>query len=102
MFLHPRSERGKIAANAIGIAPRVSGPIKSLPLEDDQAIKKGDLLFEIDSEPYELAVRVTHANRDAVAGEITTSSGRLPHRKRACWHLESSEPDADADHEKAS
>ena len=70
MFLHPRSEHGKIAANAIGIAPRVSGPIKGLPLEDDQAVKKGDLLFEIDSEPYELAVRVARANRDAVAGEI--------------------------------
>lgn len=70
MVLHPRSEDGKIAANAIGIAPRVSGPIKSLPLEDDQAVKKGDVLFIIEPEPYELAARVAQANRDAVAGEI--------------------------------
>ena len=70
MLLHPRSEHAKIAANAVGIAPRVSGPIKSLPLEDDQAVKKGDVLFEIDPEPYELAARVARANRDAVAGEI--------------------------------
>jgi hypothetical protein len=70
MLLHPRSGHAKIAANAVGIAPRVSGPIKSLPLEDDQAVKKGDVLFEIDPEPYELAARVARANRDAVAGEI--------------------------------
>jgi membrane fusion protein, multidrug efflux system len=71
MLIHPRSGTDtKVAANAIGIAPRVSGPIKSLPLKDDQAVKKGDVLFEIDPEPYELAVRVARANRDAVAGEI--------------------------------
>ena len=71
MFLHPRSgTETKVMANAIGIAPRVSGPIKSLPLKDDQEVKKGDVLFEIDPEPYELAARVARANRDAVAGEI--------------------------------
>ena len=71
MFLHPRSgTETKVTANAIGIAPRVSGPIKSLPLKDDQEVKKGDVLFEIDPEPYELAARVARANRDAVAGEI--------------------------------
>jgi multidrug efflux system membrane fusion protein len=71
MLIHPRSGTGsKIAANAIGIAPRVSGPIKSLPLQDDQAVKQGDVLFEIDPEPYELAARVARANRDAIAGEI--------------------------------
>ena len=70
MLLHPRSEHGRVAANAIGIAPRVSGPIKSLLLEDDQAVNKGDVLFEIDPEPHELAARVARANRDTVAGEI--------------------------------
>ena len=71
MFLHPRSgTETKVMANAIGIAPRVSGPIKSLPLKDDQEVKKGDVLFEIDPEPYELAARVARANRDAVAAEI--------------------------------
>ena len=71
MLMHPRSgTETKVMANAIGIAPRVSGPIKSLPLKDDQEVKKGDVLFEIDPEPYELAARVARANRDAVAGEI--------------------------------
>ena len=66
MFLHPRSgTETKVMANAIGIAPRVSGPIKSLPLKDDQEVKEGDVLFEIDPEPYELAARVARANRDS-------------------------------------
>ena len=67
---NPRSEQGVVAANVVGIAPRVSGPIKRLPLVDDQAVRKGDVLFEIDPEPYELAVRAARANRDAAAGDL--------------------------------
>ncbi len=67
---HPRSEHGRVSANVVGIAPRVSGPIKRLPLADDQSVAKGDILFEIDPAPYELALRVAEANRDAAAGEL--------------------------------
>lgn len=67
---NPRSELGVVSANVVGIAPRVSGPIKRLPLMDDQSVRKGDVLFEIDPEPYALAERAARANRDAVAGEL--------------------------------
>jgi multidrug efflux system membrane fusion protein len=67
---HPRSDSGKISAHVIGIAPRVSGPIRSLPVRDNQLVAAGEILFEIDPEPYRLAVEVARANADAINGEL--------------------------------
>src|ERR1700751_4202859 len=38
----------QVRANIVGIAPRVSGPIINIPVHDNQEVKTGDLLFEID------------------------------------------------------
>jgi RND family efflux transporter MFP subunit len=45
-----------LAANVVGIAPRVSGPIINIPVHDNQEVKAGDLLFEIDSADYKTAL----------------------------------------------
>lgn len=67
---HPRSDSGIISAHVIGIAPRVSGPIRALPVRDNQLVAAKDVLFEIDPEPYELAADLARANLDAIAGEM--------------------------------
>jgi multidrug efflux system membrane fusion protein len=67
---HPRSDNGKISAHVIGIAPRVSGPIRALPVQNNQLVRSGEVLFEIDPEPYLLAADVARANLDAINGEI--------------------------------
>ena len=67
---HPRSDSGKISAHVIGIAPRVSGPIRSLSVRDNQLVPAGEILFEIDPEPYRLAADVARANLEAVNGEL--------------------------------
>src|SRR5580704_18348108 len=43
---HPRTDDGVARANMIGIAPRVSGPIISVHVSDNQTVRGGDLLFE--------------------------------------------------------
>jgi multidrug resistance efflux pump len=45
---HPRTDDAVSRANIIGIAPRVSGPITKINVTDNQFVKGGDLLFEID------------------------------------------------------
>jgi len=67
---HPRSDSAKVSAPVIGIAPRVSGPILSLPVHDNQLVAAGEILFEIDPEPYALAAAVAQANLEAVNGEL--------------------------------
>jgi len=53
---HPRTDDGVARANVIGIAPRISGPIIKLNVRDNQQVKNGELLFEIDPADYQLAV----------------------------------------------
>src|SRR5208337_509944 len=52
----PRTDDAEILANFIGIAPQVAGPIVRLNVRDNQFVKKGDLLFEIDERPYQYAL----------------------------------------------
>lgn len=54
---HPRTDDAVARANLIGIAPRVSGPIVKVHVQDNQFVKSGDLLFEIDPADFKTAVR---------------------------------------------
>jgi len=58
---HPRTDDGVARANLIGVAPRVSGPIIKVNVSDNQSVKSGDLLFEIDPADFELAVERAQA-----------------------------------------
>src|SRR5207244_10989100 len=51
---HPRTDDATARANVVGIAPRVSGQILKLNVQDNQAVKEGDVLFEIEPEDYRL------------------------------------------------
>src|SRR5260370_21900972 len=51
---HPRTDDATARANVVGIAPRVSGQILKLNVQDNQAVKEGDVLFEIDPGDYRL------------------------------------------------
>src|SRR5260370_34816344 len=48
---YPRTDDSEILANFIGIAPQVEGPLVRLNVHDNQFVKKGDLLFEMDERP---------------------------------------------------
>ena len=50
---YPRTDDASVTANIVGIAPRVSGPITRIAVKDNQFVKAGDLLFEIDPVPYQ-------------------------------------------------
>ena len=45
---HPRTDDATVLAYYIGIAPQVEGPLVRLPIQDNQFVRKGELLFEID------------------------------------------------------
>jgi len=49
----PWTRDAQVRANVVGIAPRVAGPIIQIPIRDNQAVKTGDLLFEIDPATFQ-------------------------------------------------
>lgn len=67
----PWTRDGQVRANVVGIAPRVAGPIVQIPVKDNQPVKKGDLLFEIDPSTFQAAVDNASAKlKQAQAAEI--------------------------------
>ena len=74
--LHPRSDDGVARANIIGMAPRVSGPIIKVNVRDNQWVRGGDLLFEIDPADYQLSVDRAQAALDALDQQIVTAKSQ--------------------------
>jgi multidrug resistance efflux pump len=62
--LNPWTRDGQVRAEVVQIAPRVSGPIVSLPVRDNQFVKAGDLLFEIDPRTYAASAAQAQAQYD--------------------------------------
>ena len=52
----PRTDDAYLQADLVHMAPDVSGRIVELDVRDNQAVHKGDMLFWIDPEPYQMRV----------------------------------------------
>jgi len=61
---NPWTRNGQVRAQVIQITPRVSGPIVKLPIKDNQLVKAGDLLFEIDPRTFEASLEQARAQLD--------------------------------------
>src|SRR5712672_2048835 len=66
----PRTDDAEVFANFIGIAPQVEGPIVRLNVRDNQFVKKGELLYEIDKRPYQYALETAISEQAALEGQI--------------------------------
>jgi len=67
---NPWTRDGQVQANVIQIAPRVSGPIVSLPIVDNQFVRAGDLLFEIDPRTYQASLDQAAAQLDQIRDNV--------------------------------
>ena len=75
--LHPRTDDSEILANFIGIAPQVEGPVARLNVRDNQFVKKGDLLFEIDDRPYRYALEKSISEQATLEGQISDERRKI-------------------------
>ena len=69
-IVNPWTRNGQVRANVIQVAPRVSGPIIKLPIKDNQLVRAGDLLFEIDPRTYKASLDQASANLDATRDHL--------------------------------
>lgn len=79
------------------VAPRVGGQISRVLVDDNYRVRKGDLLAEIDKEPFEIAVSqkraaVDTANADLQAAIAGTRGIEAQARSRR-WKLQGAEED---------
>ena len=66
----PWTRDAYVRANVVGVAPRVAGPIVQIPVKDNQPVKKGDLLFQIDPRTFQ-------ATLDQAKGQLAQTQAKL-------------------------
>jgi multidrug efflux system membrane fusion protein len=72
----PYTDDASIDADVVHIASTVPGRIVELDVRENQLVKAGDVLFEIDPEPYRLRVELA-------AAELKSTQGLLDSQKRS-------------------
>ena len=67
---NPWTRDGQVRAEIIQLTPRVSGPIVDLPITDNQFVKAGDLLFEIDPRTFQANLDQARAQLDETGDDV--------------------------------
>ncbi|MTW09347.1 multidrug transporter subunit MdtN [Pseudoduganella eburnea] len=79
----PRTDDAYVYADTINVAPEVNGRIVELPVADNQRVKKGDLLFRIDPEPFKETLAKAEASLVALDSEIKLTQRSVEAQKFA-------------------
>lgn len=75
--LAPSSSRGIVSAHVVQIAPRVSGQVTEVMVEDNAVVEAGNPLFSIDRRPFELAVQQAEAKLKTALQNVSASGASL-------------------------
>lgn len=73
----PSSSRGIVSAHVVQIAPRVSGEVTEVFVEDDAVVQAGDPLFTLETRPFDLALAQAEANLISATQGVDASSASL-------------------------
>lgn len=85
----PYTTQANVDSFVVEIAPQVSGPVVAVVITDNQSVSAGQVLFQVDPLPFEIAVQAARANQavaqqgvDASAAEVRVAAAQLQ-RQRA-------------------
>ena len=59
------------------VAPRVSGQVKQVLVDDNNAVCKGDLLVELDPEPFQVQVDIARATVTAATADLVAAQASV-------------------------
>jgi multidrug resistance efflux pump len=67
---NPWTRDGQVRADIIKVAPRVDGYIVKVAVKNNQLVRKGELLFQIDESDYQLAVNKAQVSLDQAREDV--------------------------------
>ena len=79
----PYTSQSNIEVLLVQIAPRISGPVIEVGARDNQRVTKGQLLYRIDPEPFEIAVRSAEANLALAQQRVSVQTSEVVSSKEA-------------------
>jgi membrane fusion protein (multidrug efflux system) len=81
------------------VAPRVGGQVSRVLVDDDNRVRKGDLLAELDKEPYQVAVAEKRAAVDIANADLQAATAMVrgieAQARSARWKLQRAVEDVD-------
>jgi RND family efflux transporter MFP subunit len=78
----PWTRDGRVRADVVAVAPDVSGLVTEILVNDNQEVKRGDVLFRVDPERFQIAVRQAEAivdGKKAAAEQLSADYERYAH-----------------------
>src|SRR5438128_10054295 len=69
----PSSHDVRAMNYVVPIVPRVTGTVSEVPIEPNRPIKKGDVLFKMDSTPFEASVNAAQATLQSNKVKLVTA-----------------------------
>ena len=75
--VNPWTRDGQVRAQVIQITPRVTGPIVTLPIRDNQFVKAGDVLFAIDPRTFVASLEQARADLDKARDDAKALEKRV-------------------------
>jgi multidrug resistance efflux pump len=78
---HPWTRDGQVSADVVQITPQVSGMVVRVMVEDNEPVREGDLLFEIDPRDFELRVASARIAIDEARQEVAALEAAIVARE---------------------
>jgi multidrug efflux system membrane fusion protein len=77
MDVRPRTDDAYLQADLVHLAPDVSGRIVELNVRDNQSVRRDEVLFRIDPEPFRLRVEQAQANVRSLQGKLKVTTDQV-------------------------
>jgi membrane fusion protein, multidrug efflux system len=87
-YFFPQTDDAYVRANVVHVAAHVSGPIIELPVQDNQHVRKGDLLFVVDPRPYMATLQMAQAKLELTNLDIKALDNAIDAAKARQAQLE--------------
>ena len=78
----PWTRDGRVRADIVAVAPDVSGLVTDVLVQDNQIVRRGDVLFRIDRERFALALREAQAVAEGRLAALTQANSDLKRYKQ--------------------
>ena len=73
----PYTDQGRIQGLITPVSPRVSGFVTNVNINLHSRVKAGDILFQLDKRPFEIAIQIAEAEIDNTTQSVAASSASV-------------------------
>lgn len=96
----PYTQQARVQAYVVAVAPEVAGRIKQVLVGNNQMVKAGQVLFEINPEPYEITLAKARAELENMRGQVGASTAAIDSALASQRATEAGELEARQDRER--